>query len=203
DATAIWGTPLTSELDLRAASGVDPDRLGPALIHKLEATPPLPGGSVSIASSIGYQSSPQLVHQVEHNVDSVANTIWSVITVAGLIGLLGLGSTLTMSIISRTREIGLLLSLGARRRLLQRMVLVEAGTLLAAGLVLAIPVGAALAYLIAAATQQIVGGGVAFSYPWRILPLLVILLAVAALIGSGVPMRRVSRIDPVLALRVD
>lgn len=115
---------------------------------------------------------------------------------AAVIGLLGLANTLAVSVISRTREIGVLRSAGTLRRQVRAMVLVEAITLSSVAFVFAVPLGALL-------TADDFSPELEFVYPWSwLLPLAVVTLAVSA-IASVLPARSAGRLEPVAALRFD
>ena len=66
---------------------------------------------------------------------------YAILLVTTVIGMLGLANTLAVSVIHRTREIGILRSAGGRRRQVRGMVLVEAATLVLVAHVLALPLG--------------------------------------------------------------
>lgn len=79
------------------------------------------------------------------------NLVFLIMGLAGLtalVGGLGLGNTMALNVLERSREIGILRSLGARRPLLRRLILAEglAITLISAGIavVLALPLTAIL-----------------------------------------------------------
>jgi putative ABC transport system permease protein len=115
----------------------------------------------------------------------------AVLTMVGLYGLIA------YSVTRRSTEIGVRLALGAPRTSILRLVLHEAGVLLAFG----VPVGAALA---------IAGGLAASSLLFRVRPYDIVTLVGSILILSGValaasyvPARRAARIEPVAALRAE
>jgi predicted permease len=114
---------------------------------------------------------------------------------AVIIAAVGIAGVLAFSVSARTTEIGIRMSLGADSGRVQRMVLMEGGSLLAAGLV----VGVAGALLFTRLMRGLLFG-VAPHDP-------VTLLAVAmvmALIGIGacwLPALRAARIDPAVAIR--
>jgi putative ABC transport system permease protein len=100
-----------------------------------------------------------------------------------------------VSVIERTREIGLRKALGARRRDIHFQMLVEAATLSGAGALLGILLGLGLARLVAAVSPL----------PAAIAPFW---MGVAALLGVSVgiiaglyPATRAARLDPVVALQ--
>ena len=115
--------------------------------------------------------------------------------VLGFVGLLGLGSTMSISVIERTREIGVMAAIGATPDRILRTILSEA--FLIAGLswvlafMLAVPLTAALDWLIGsmgflAPLPFVIAGG----------PIVIwaVLLAVVALVATLIPATRASRI---------
>ena len=75
--------------------------------------------------------------------NAVQNTYLGTFQILGGLGLLlgsaGLGVVVLRNVLERRGELGLLVAVGFRRRLLHRLVLSEHGALLGAGLVLASP----------------------------------------------------------------
>jgi ABC-type antimicrobial peptide transport system permease subunit len=117
--------------------------------------------------------------------------------VALVISLVGIFGVLSFLVVQRTRELGIRLALGATSGGLQRLVVVRALALAAAGLTLgsvgAIYLTRSMTSLLFEvepadpATMAVVGG----------------LLLIMALVASYIPARRATRIDPLAALRSD
>ena len=128
---------------------------------------------------------------------------YAMLALAALTGLLGLANTLVVSVLTRTREIGMLRSAGALRRQVRGMVLVEAATLALVAFVLALPLAWILSASAISGQRQALGLSIDFLYPWGLL----IPIGIAALFVAGVasliPARRAGRLDPVVALRFD
>ncbi len=118
-----------------------------------------------------------------------------VATVSLLVGGIGVMNLLLLSVTQRTREVGLRIALGARRRDIALQFVLEAILLCLAGGVLGV-VGGMLA-----------SGGLEHFFQWStvVSPLSAVLaLPVAALLGvafSLYPARRAARLDPIEALR--
>jgi predicted permease len=123
---------------------------------------------------------------------------------SGLFGILalllaagGLYGVTSYAASRRTREIGLRMALGAERRDVIRMVLREALTLTAAGLVIGLPAALAATRLTAASLV-----GVSAADPATLGGAILMMLVVGTCAGC-VPAVRASRVDPMTALRQD
>jgi putative ABC transport system permease protein len=126
-----------------------------------------------------------------------------ILVVAAIAGLLGLANTLAVSVLSRTREIGMLRSVGTTRKQVRRLVLVEAITLATVAFVLAVPLGFVINLGSAAAFTGAIGASIEATQPWGALPLLLVLTLGVAALASLLPARRAGRLEPVAALRFD
>lgn len=143
------------------------------------------------------------------------NQIFRILTIIflgfGAIGLiiatLGMFNTLTISLLERTKEIGLMVALGARKRDIKRLFIVEAVGLALIGGILGI-IGAGIVsmttnYLL---NQMALSRGVAnsfqiFSYPAWMIGVLLLFSAVLGLLVVYLPARRAARINPIEALK--
>ncbi|MBD3220706.1 FtsX-like permease family protein [bacterium] len=132
-------------------------------------------------------------------VDGITGAIAIVLTVLASIGLLvggiGVMNIMLISVTERTKEIGVRMALGARRRDVLLQVLLEAGSLTLVGGV----VGIVLGYVLSYAMTQVL------AFPFRVDPLTT-LVAVVVSAGIGVvcgvyPANRAAGLDPVEALR--
>ncbi len=136
-------------------------------------------------------------------VDRYFGVFFAIVLVAAVVGLLGLANTLAMSVVHRTREIGVLRAVGTHRRQVAAMVVVESATLAGVALMLAVPLGMLLSVTLLRTTASAVGMVVHYAYPWLMVPVvggLALLVALAAAVG---PSRRAARLDPVAALRFE
>lgn len=128
---------------------------------------------------------------------------YAILVVALGISLLGLANTLVVTVLDRTREIGVLRSTGARRRQVRRMVTVEATTMAVIALVLAVPLAAVLAVGITDAQRAAVAEGLAYTFPWAFVAPLGLFTVVVAALASVLPARRAGRLEIVEALRFE
>jgi ABC-type antimicrobial peptide transport system permease subunit len=120
----------------------------------------------------------------------------------GLLGLIlamiGLYGTLVYSVVTRTREIGVRLAIGATRGSISRLVFTDALKLLAAGAA----VGLFIAFFVTKPLAMFLVPGVSPSDPWTFSAVLVVfaLTGLAACLG---PIRRANSVDPLTSLRYE
>jgi predicted permease len=108
---------------------------------------------------------------------------------------IGLYGVTAYAVSRRTREIGIRMALGAQRRGILKLVLMEASALVAAGAIVGLLAAMALTRLVVTMLYGIEPMDVAT------LAGALAVLACVALIAAWIPARRASRVDPVVALR--
>ncbi|HTW09472.1 MAG TPA: ABC transporter permease [Acidimicrobiales bacterium] len=153
----------------------------------------------------GYPSNSQVIYSDRAAGLAAANSMLVMVQGIGLvvvaISMLGLVNAITMGIIERTREIGVLRSLGARARDLRRMLRAETVTLAVAGFVLGVPLGwlvaQALRWLILLLTNE------RLPAPYTLADLGIALAGtlVLAVLVVVAPLRRATRLRPGQAIR--
>lgn len=114
--------------------------------------------------------------------------------------LLALVNTLTISVLARTREIGMLRAVGATRRQIRRMVLAESLLLAVIGTGFGVISGLWLGYALVAAMGA-VGWQMPYAFPWMGLLATVIVGVGFGVLAALAPARSASRLDVVTALR--
>jgi putative ABC transport system permease protein len=137
----------------------------------------------------------QLALTMERASRTMTWLLAAVAAVSLLVGGIGIMNITLLSVTERTREIGLRMAMGARRRDVMRQFLFEAVVISAAGGLLGVIVGVAASF------------GIARSLQWAtvVSPMSVVLaFGVAAAVGvffGWYPARRASQLDPIVALR--
>lgn len=124
--------------------------------------------------------------------------IYALLGLAVVIAVLGIINTLALSVIERTREVGLLRAVGLSRRQLRRMVRLE--SVIVAVLGAALGVGMGLAFGVALQRAIADQGVDVLSIPWLQLVLFVALAAVAGVLAAVLPARRAARLDVLRAI---
>jgi putative ABC transport system permease protein len=121
----------------------------------------------------------------------------AIASVSLIVGGISIMNIMLVSVTERTREIGLRLALGARRRDIRRQFLTEALTLSLVGGVVGIVLGIASAWLFSK-----LAGWVAFIGPEAVLAA-VLFAAIVGVIFGYYPAVKASRLDPIDALRFE
>ena len=131
--------------------------------------------------------------------------VTTAITVLGLlivaISMVALINTLTMVVLERTREIGILRCIGAHARDVRRIFATEGMTVALAGWLIGIPLGFGLAHGVVALVQNVFNEHLLFTFPALNIPIALIGTLVLALLVMQIPMRRAVRFKPGEALR--
>ena len=126
----------------------------------------------------------------------VSGLMWIVTIAALFAAALAVGATSATTVLERRSEIGLMKALGASRRAVSSFFVAEQLFLALVGGVLGYALGIVLARALGIGIF-----GVAPALRWILLPIVLVLAAVVALLGSLLPLGRASRVDPAPVLR--
>lgn len=149
---------------------------------------------------------PDLYRGVDQLVTAMVAIFSTLIGFSGVIAAVGLVNNLSLSVLQRTRELGLLRALGFSVRQLRRMILAESAQLTFTAVVLGILLGGFYGW---AGAQSLVGssygspGLVVPAMPWVILAVVVGGGALLTAVASWAPTRRATRVSPISALAVE
>ncbi|MFI9548131.1 ABC transporter permease [Streptomyces sp. NPDC052016] len=176
-----------SVLYVNAGPGTGADELRPRLERALEPFP-----QVQVRDQADYK---ELVH------DQIAVLLYLVYALLGLaivIAVLGVVNTLALSVVERTREIGLLRAIGLARRQLRRMIRLESVVIAVFGAVL----GLVLGLVWGVCTQQVLAlqGMRALAIPWGTIVAVVVGSAVVGVVAALLPALRASRMNVLAAI---
>ena len=131
--------------------------------------------------------------------------ITSAIAVLGLlivaISMVGPINAITMSVLERTREIGVLRCIGARGRDIRRIFTAEGITVSLAGWLIGVPIGYAIARMFNWLILQVVNIEFGFTFPLHNLGIALVGTVVLALLIIRIPLRRAVRFKPGEAIR--
>lgn len=189
---ALFGAGRPNAFLLKTADGVDDEALRRTIVEQLRPK-----------YQIDVQTSARIKEAAHAQLQGFFGLVYALLFVAALVGVLGLANTMAVSVLSRTREVGILRSTGVLRRQARAMVLVEASTLALVAYVLALPLGWLLSTGIVVSQRATLGFSIDYVFPVAILPVVLFLSLIVAGIASLVPARRIGRLQIVEALRFD
>jgi putative ABC transport system permease protein len=133
-------------------------------------------------------------------VDQILGVFYVLLGLAVIVSLFGIVNTLALSVLERTRELGMLRAIGMSRRQVRRMIRHESVVTALIGAVLGIGVGLFLAGL---ATTALSTEGLRFAVPVGSLVAFMLVAAVAGILAAMGPARRASRLDVLRALQYE
>jgi FtsX-like permease family len=148
----------------------------------------------------GYNVSSEVKYVKLANEIASYRSLTTTLAVVGLlivaISMAGLASALTTSVLERTREIGILRSIGARARHIRRIFATETVALAATGWLIGIPIGYLVDRFLVWLVKTVVNIDVPFTFPlWNLVLALAGTILLALLITLA-PIRRPSTTDP-------
>jgi len=148
----------------------------------------LPGASAAVVRPVA-RSEGQILAQLEL-------LIWLITILALAASALAIGGAMTASVLERRGEIALMKAVGAQNQAIGALFFSEAALLALGGGIVGFLLGQLIAVAIAV---QVLGHSIA----WKpaLAPLILLLAAAVALLGSFHPLRRAMRLDPAVALR--
>jgi putative ABC transport system permease protein len=139
----------------------------------------------------------ELKDNQEEQIQQLVSFFYVLLALAIVISLLGIVTTLALSIHERTRELGMLRAVGMSRKQVRRLVRYEAVITALIGAILGTILGVIFATLV---SRPLADEGFELSYPIGTLLLLLVLAALAGVLAAILPARRAARLDVLQAL---
>jgi putative ABC transport system permease protein len=131
-------------------------------------------------------------------VDQILGLVYALLALAILIALLGIGNTLALSIVERTRELGLLRAVGMTRAQLRSTIRWESVIIAIQGTLLGLVIGVFFGWALVTALES--EGLNTFAVPLLSLAVVVVLAALAGVLAAVWPSRRAARLDVLRAV---
>jgi putative ABC transport system permease protein len=182
--------PLDSMVFVTKEADADTDAVRSALE---QVTADLP--TVTVKDPAGF------AEEQREQIDIFLNLIYGLLALSVVIAVLGVVNTLGLSVIERTREIGLLRAIGTSRRQLRTMIRLESVVVAVFGALLGIALGIAFGTgLIVALKDQ---GLTELSIPWARMVVFVLAAGLVGVLAAAVPARRAARLDVLRAIATE
>ncbi|MQS12517.1 ABC transporter permease [Streptomyces kaniharaensis] len=182
--------PLPERLYVKAAAGADAAKTLTALQDSVKQYP-----QVEVVDKAGYKE------LVKGQINTLLYLIYGLLGVAIVVAVLGVVNTLALSVVERTREIGLLRAIGLSRRQLRRMIRLESVVIALFGAIL----GAGLGLAWGVTAQQVLKdhGLESLSVPTGTIVVTLIASVVIGLVAALVPAFRAGRLNVLAAIATD
>lgn len=168
-----------------------------------------PGAEVTAQPALdevarSYALEPATLDEVRATIGSALDRVFALLDGLALIALvvaaLGIVNTLTMNVLERVREIGMLRAVGLTRRQVRRMVVLEAAILGLVGALVGVAAGVAAGALLALSTA---GTPVVFDPAWPVAAAAATGAVAVAVIAAVYPARAAARLEIVRAVALD
>jgi ABC-type antimicrobial peptide transport system permease subunit len=151
--------------------------------------------------TVEVQDQQEFKDAIEGQVNQLLTLIYGLLFLAIVIAVLGIINTLALSVIERTREIGLLRAVGMTRKQLRRMVRLESLVIAVYGALLGVVVGVGFG---AALQQASSSSGIdVLEIPWVNLMVFVVLAALVGVLAALWPARRAAKLDVLQAITTE
>jgi putative ABC transport system permease protein len=186
---AVYGVTADSELALKATSAA----ARPTLRRRVERIVDRSYPNLAVLSN------DELKSKVESQVNQQFGVFYAIVGVAIFASLFGIVNTLTMSVIERTRELGVLRALGASRWQVRRSIADESLVIGLIGALLGIAVGTGLGYALLSGLSAGIPG-VEYRPPVTTMVAVGFAGVALGLIASILPARRAARLDVIKAI---
>ena len=141
------------------------------------------------------------IQQQVADFDTVITMVQVLLALAILIAVLGVVNTLALSVLERTRELGLLRAVGLSRAQTMRMVTVEAVVISVFGALLGVVVGAGLGAAVVRALND--DGITELVLPWGGMGLYLVLAALVGVLAAVLPSIKAARLNVLAAIAHD
>lgn len=186
---AWFDRPAATTLQISAAPGADRNRL----VADVRRVVPAPNYVYDGRAALAGLEAPL------HQSMFIANAVWIIVVFVAAVALL---NTLTLSVLERRREIGVLRAMGSSRRFTLRMVLAEAAGIGVIGGVLGLVFGLTDQWLYSLVSGDVMNFNVDFRPSPMALVFAIGALALS-LLGSVSPARRAARLNIIEAVSVE
>ena len=157
--------------------------------------------AVSGDPTVQVQSQAQFAEEITSNVDQVLLIMVMLLSLAIVIAVLGIVNTLVLSVAERTREIGMLRAVGALRRQVRTMIVLEAFVIALFGAVVGLALGVGFAV---ALQRTLVDQGITvLDIPWVGLLAFLVVAGLVGVLAALWPAFRAGRLNVLRAIATE
>jgi len=148
--------------------------------------------------NVDVEDQSELIADQRKQIDGFLNIITALLGLSVLIALLGVINTLALSVVERTRELGLLRAVGLAKRQTRRMIRVESVLISCYGAILGIVIGICFGAAIVSTLED--EGIDTFALPVQRLALILLAAGLGGVVAAALPARRAARLNVLSAI---
>ena len=185
----IYGLTANSQLAVKAWNAAQT----PALERRVQRLVDGRYANLEIVSLAGRKA------EIDREISQQFNFFNAIVAIAVIVSLLGVVNTLAMSVIERTREIGVLRALGASRWLVRQTMLDESLLMTLAGAFAGLGVGLLIGFVWISSVGGVMPG-IAFHLPLGTMIGVAIAAVIAGVLAAALPARRAAQLQVIRAL---
>ena len=182
--------PLDSMLFITKVDGASTEELRSGVAEITEELP-----------TVTLKDPQEFADEQKSQINTFLYMIYGLLVLSVLIAILGVVNTLALSVIERTREVGLLRAIGLSRRQLRTMVRLESIVIAVFGALLGLGMGLAFGLSLMRALED--EGLTEVVVPWLTLVACVLAAAVVGVLAALFPARRAARLDVLRAITTE
>ncbi len=149
---------------------------------------------------VAVQDKREFADSVNAQINQLLYLIYGLLALSVVIAVIGIVNTLSLSVLERTREIGLLRAVGLSRRRLRRMVTLESVTISVMGAILGLVLGVLIGVLLQRALREDL---TALSIPLGSLTVFLVIAVIFGVLAAIVPAARASRMKVLDAIATE
>ncbi len=177
---------------IKVKSGVSPTKIAKIIKKKY-------GGKKSLL----VEDNQSFRERVDKEINVSFAAFNAIILIAVFVAAIGVVNTLSMNILERTREIGILRSLGSTQWQVREDMIIEAFITGSMGAISGISLGIFMSYAIVKAMKAITGYQVSYLFPWQSVYLSIIIALIFATIASLYPAQKAASINIIKAVQYE
>jgi putative ABC transport system permease protein len=185
----IYGVTANSQLAVKAWTAAQ----APALERRVQKLVDDHYANLELVSLAGRRA------EIDKEVSQQFNFFNAIVAIAVIVSLLGVVNTLAMSVIERTREIGVLRALGGSRGLARATMLDESLMITLAGALAGIIIGLLIGFVWMGSIGDVMPG-ISFHWPLKTMIGVAIASVIAGVLAALLPARRAARLQVIQAL---
>jgi putative ABC transport system permease protein len=185
----IFGVSTDAQVAVKAKTPA----LAPALERKVNALIEKRYTNLEVVSAAGKRA------EIDREISKQFNFFNAIVAIAVIVSLLGVVNTLAMSVLERTREIGVLRALGSSRWLVRQTMLDESLLITLAGAISGVLIGLLIGFAWVSGMGSFMPG-IAFHLPLGTIVGVAVAAVIAGVVASVLPARRAARLEVIQAL---